>query len=96
MVASESASTAKRREIPVRKVSDGAMLAELDEKLRDYEFRHEMSSETMAALLEADAIRPTVENLRWYSAYQGAKLLREKTHTTGAPGTATEPSTISD
>ena len=96
MVASESASTAKRREIPVRKVPVGTMLAELDEKLRDYEFRHEMSSETMAALLEADAIRPTVENLRWYSAYQGAKSLREKTRTTGAPGTATEPSTISD
>ena len=42
MVASESASTAKRREIPVRKVPVGTMLAELDEKLRDYEFRHEI------------------------------------------------------
>ena len=96
MVASESASTAKRREIPVRKVPAGTMLAELDEKLRDYEFRHEMSSDTMAALLEADAIRPTVEVLRWYSAYQGAKSLREKTRTTGTAGTTTEQSTTSD
>ena len=96
MVASESASTAKRREIPVRKVPAGTMLAELDEKLRDYEFRHEMSSETMATLLESDAIRPTVEVLRWYSAYQGAKLLREKTRTTGTAGTTTEPSKTSD
>ena len=96
MVASEPTSTTERREIPVRKVPDGTTLAELDEKLRDYEFRHEMSSDTMAALLEADAIRPTVEVLRWYSAYQGAKLLREKTRTTGTVGTTTEPSTRSD
>ncbi len=96
MVAREPSTTTKRREIPIRKVPAGTMLAELDEKLRDYEFRHEMSSDTMATLLEADAIRPTVENLRWYSAYQGAKSLREKTRTTGAPGTATEPSTKSD
>ena len=96
MVAGESASTAKRREIPVRKVSAKTMLAELDEKLRDYEFRHEMSSDTMAALLEADAIRPTVEVLRWYSAYQGAKSLCEKIRTTGTVGTTTDPSTISD
>ena len=88
--------TTNIRRIPVHKVPAGTMLAELDEKLRDYEFRHEMSSETMATLLEADAIRPTVEVLRWYSAYQGAKLLREKTPTTGIAGTTTGPSTKSD
>ena len=43
--------TTKIRRIPVHKVPAGTMLAELDEKLRDYEFRHEMSSETMAKLL---------------------------------------------
>ena len=88
--------TTKIRRIPVHKVPAGTMLAELDEKLRDYEFRHEMSSETMASLLEADAIRPTVEVLRWYSAYQGAKSLRRKTRTTGIAGTTTGPSTKSD
>ena len=88
--------TSKISRIPVHKVPAGTMLAELDEKLRDYEFRHEMSSETMATLLEADAIRPTVEVLRWYSAYQGAKLLREKTRTTGIAGTTTGQSMKSD
>ncbi len=72
------------------------MLAETDEKLREYEFRHEMSSDTMAALLEADAIGPTVEVLRWYSTYQGARLLRKKIHTTGIAGITTKPSTKSD
>ena len=81
--------TATRRKTPVHKVPTGTMLAELDEKLRDYEFRHEMSSDTMATLLEADTIRPTVEVLRWYSAYQGARLLREETRTTGTAGTTT-------
>ena len=88
--------TTKISRIPVHKVPAGTLLAELDEKLRDYEFRHEMSSETMATLLEADAIRPTVEVLRWYSAYQGARLLREKTPATGIAGITTAPSTKSD
>ena len=54
------------------------MLAELDQKMRKYELRYEMSSDKMAALLEMDAIRPTAEVLRWYSAEQGAKSIREK------------------
>ena len=67
--------------IPVHKVPAGTMLAELDQKMRKYERRYEMSSDKMAALLEMDAIRPTAEVLRWYSAYQGAKSIREKTPT---------------
>lgn len=88
--------TTKIRRIPVHKVPAGTMLAELDKKMRKYERRYEMSSDKMAALLEMDAIRPTAEVLRWYSAYQGAKSLREKTHTTGTAGTTTGPSTKSD
>ena len=95
MVASESTSTTKRREIPVRRVPAETMLAELDEKMRKYERRYEMSSDKMATLLELHAIRPTAEVLRWYSAYQGAKSLREKIRTTGTAGTTTEPSTKS-
>ena len=88
--------TSKIKRIPVHKVPAGTMLAELDQKMRKYELRYEMSSDKMAALLEMDAIRPTAEVLRWYSAYQGAKSIREKTRTTGTVGTTTGQSTKSD
>ncbi len=85
-------STTGKASITVRNVPPGTMLAEVEEKLRQYEVRYEMSSEKMATLLELDAIRPTAEVLRWYSSYQGALSLRKKTPTTGIPGTTTEPS----
>ena len=88
-------STTGKTSITVRQVPTGTMLAEVEEKLRQYEIRYEMTSEKMATLLELDAIRPTAEVLRWYSAYQGALSLRKKTPTTGTPGTTTEPSTNS-
>ncbi len=88
--------TTEIRRIPVHKVPAGTMLAKLDKKMRKYERRYEMSSDKMAALLEMDAIRPTAEILRWYSAYQGAKSLRRKTRTTGTAGTTTGQSTKSD
>jgi len=89
-------STTGKTSITVRHVPTGTMLAEVEEKLRQYEIRYEMSSEKMATLLELDAINPTAEVLRWYSAYQGALSLRKKTPTTGTPGITTEPSTNSD
>ena len=79
--------------IPVRYLSNGEMLAEVETELRQYEVRYEMPSEKMATLLELDAIRPTAEVLKWYATYQGAKLLRAKTPTTGTPGTTTKAST---
>ena len=81
--------TTKISRIPVHKVPAGTMLAELDQKMRKYEIRYEMSSDKMAALLEMDAIRPTAEVLRWYSAYQGAKSIREK-NPTAAPSTKSD------
>ena len=81
---------------PGRVVPRGTMLAEAERKLRKYEVRYEMSSEKMAALLELDAIKPTAEVIRWYSTYQGAKLLRAQTPTTGTPGTITETFTTAD
>ncbi len=82
--------------IPVRVVPHGTLLAEAERKMREYEVRFEMSSEKMATLLESDAIDATAEVLRWYSAYQGAKLLHAKTPTTGTLGTTTKPSTKTD
>ena len=89
------ATTKPRQKIPVRVVPPGTMLAEVEAKLRQYEIRYEMSSEKMATLLALDAIKPTAEVLRWYSAYQGAKLLRAKTPTSGTPGATTKASTKS-
>jgi len=86
------ATTKPRQKIPVRVVPPGTMLAEVEAKLRKYEIRYEMSSEKMATLLALDAIKPTAEVLRWYSAYQGAKLLRAKTPTPGTPGATTKAS----
>ncbi len=85
--------TVEKPSITVRQVPPGTMLAEAEREMRKYEVRYEMSSEKMATLLELDAINPTAEVLRWYSTYQGAKLLRAKTHTTGTPGITTNPST---
>lgn len=85
------ATTKPRQKIPVRVAPPGTMLAEAEAELRQYEIRYEMSSEKMATLLSLDAIKPTAEVLRWYSTYQGAKLLRAKTPTTGTPGTTTKP-----
>ena len=79
--------------IPVRYLSNGEMLAEVEAELRQYEVRYEMPSEKMATLLELDAINPTAEVLKWYTTYQGAKLLRARTPTTGTPGTTTKAST---
>ena len=86
-------STTGKASITVRNVPPGTMLAEAERKMRKYEVRYEMSSEKMATLLELDAIDATAEVLRWYSAYQGAKLLRTKIPMTGTPGTTTKPST---
>ena len=86
--------TAKpKQKIPVRVIPHEQMLAERESELRTYEVRYEMSSEKMATLLELDAIKPTAEVLRWYSTYQGVKLLRAKTPTTGTPSTTTKAST---
>ena len=82
--------------IPVRYLSSGEMLAEVEAELRQYEVRYEMPSEKMATLLELDAIRPTAEVLKWYATHQGAKSLRAKTPTTGSRGTTTESSTNCD
>ena len=75
--------------IPVHRIPAEVALAEAESKMREYERRYEMSSEKMATLMELDAMRPTAEVLRWYSTFQGAKLLRETTRTTGTPGTTT-------
>ena len=83
-------------EIRVRVLPPGTMLTEVEAKLQKYERRYEMYSEKMATLLASEAIRPTAETLWWYSAYQGARLLRAKTPTTGILGTTTRAYTNAD
>ena len=85
-----------KQKIPVRVIPRAQMLEERQSELRKYEIRYEMSSEKMATLLSLDAIRPTAEVLRWYSAYCAVRSLRAKTPTTGTPGIITKPSTKAD
>ena len=80
--------------IPVRVIPRAQILSEMQDRLREYEHRYEMSSEEMSALVESDAIRPTSETFRWYHTYCGVQFLLEReTLTAGTPGTTTEPFT---
>ena len=80
------------RRIPVRKVSSEEMRAELDERIRVFEHRYEMSSEKMDLAYSLGLVRETAEIVEWMQAYHVRKFLREKTHTTGTPTTITEQS----
>jgi hypothetical protein len=80
------------RKIPVRKVSSGEMRAELDERIRVFERRYEMSSDKMDLAFSLGLVRETAEIVEWMQAYYVRKYLNEKTLTTGTPTTTTEQS----
>ena len=80
------------RRIPVRKVSSGEMRAELDERIRVFERRYEMSSDKMDLAFSLGLVRETAEIVEWMQAYYVRKYLNEKTLTTGTPTTTTEQS----
>ena len=80
------------RKIPVRKVSSGEMRAELDERIRVFERRYEMSSDKMDLAFSLGLVRETAEIVEWMQAYHVRKYLNEKTLTTGTPTTTTEQS----
>ena len=80
------------RKIPVRKVSSGEMRAELDERIRVFERRYEMSSDKMDLAYSLGLVRETAEIVEWMQAYHVRKYLNEKTLTTGTPTTTTEQS----
>jgi hypothetical protein len=84
------------RKIPVRKVSSGEMRAELDERIRVFERRYEMSSDKMDLAFSLGLVRETAEIVEWMQAYYVRKYLNEKTLTTGTPTTITEQSMKSD
>ena len=65
---------------------------ELEEKVRVYEERYEMSSEEMLDALTDGSERETNEKLRWMSDYHVLRYLNAQTPTTGTPGTTTEAS----
>ena len=85
----------KVRRIPVRKVSSEEMRAELNERIKVFEHRYEMSSEKMALAYSLGLVRETSEIIEWMQAYHVRKYLREKTHTNGTPTTTIEQSTNS-
>ena len=83
------------KKIPVRKVSSGEMREELDERIRVFEHRYEMSSDKMNLAYSLGLVRETAEIVEWMQAYHVRKYLREKTPTTGTPTTIIERSTKS-
>ena len=82
--------------IPVRVAPREQFIAEKRAVVEEYEQRYEMSSAEMAALVDNDAIVPTIEVMTWYQAYDVLQFLIETTHTTGTPGTTTETFTTAD
>ncbi len=86
----------KIERIPVRVAPREEFIAEKQAIVEEYEQRYEMSSSEMAALVDNDAIVPTIEVMTWYQAYDVLKFLIETTPTTGTPGTNTETFTTAD
>lgn len=90
------------RKIPVRKISRAQMRAGLEERIRVFEQRYEMSSENMDLAYSLGLVRETAEIVEWLQVHQMRKYLdereslRETTPTNGTPMTTTEPSTKSD
>ncbi|MDE2785203.1 MAG: hypothetical protein OXL37_00925 [Chloroflexota bacterium] len=72
-------STKKIERIPVRVAPREVFIAEKHAIVAEYERRYEMSSEEMAALVDNDAVVPTIEMMTWYQAYDVLQFLLETT-----------------
>ena len=84
------------RRIPVVKLTQGEMEAELLAKVREFEQRYERPSEQMLQLLTWGEVKETAEILEWMFDYHALKRLSaEETPTTGIPMTTAEQSTKS-
>ena len=86
----------KIERIPVRVAPREQFIAEKRSIVAEYEQRYEMSSEEMTALVDNNAIVPTIEVMTWYQAYDVLQYLIETTPMTGTPGTTTETFTTAD
>ena len=80
----------KLERTPVRVAPREVFIAEKRSIVAEYERRYEMCSAEMAALVDGDAIVPTIEMMTWYQAYDVLQFLIETTPTTGTPGITTE------
>ena len=86
----------KLERTPVRVAPREVFIAEKRRIVAECEQRYGMSSDEMTALVDNDAIVPTIEIMTWYRAYDGLKFFLETTPTTGTPGTTTETFTTAD
>ena len=89
-------SAKKIERIPVRVAPREVFIAEKRRIVKEYEQRYAMSSAEMAALVDNDAIVPTIEMMTWYQAYDALKFYLEMTPMTGTPGTTTGTFTTAD
>ena len=89
------------RKIPVRQVSVAEMRAGMEERIRVFEQRYEMSSEKMDLAYSLGLVRETAEIVEWLQVYHMGKYLDERKYlretipTDGIPTTDIEPSTKS-
>ena len=88
--------TKKLERTPVRVAPREVFIAEKRRIVAECEQRYGMSSDEMAALVDNDAIVPTIELMTWYQAYDVLQFLLEMTPTTGTPGTTTGTFTTAD
>ena len=88
--------TKKLEHIPVRVAPREVFIAEKRRIVAECEQRYGMSSDEMTALVDNDAIVPTIELMTWYQAYDVLQFLLETTPTTGTPGTTTGTFTTAD
>ena len=94
----------KEVKIVWRKVAPGSLRAGLDQDIKAYEFRYELSSGKMRQLLQAGKERETRDVLKWMSAYSSLQELEAqfpidspREATNGPPASVrTKPDTTSE
>ena len=84
------------RRIPVVKVPAGTMEKELEDRIKVFERRYEMSSEKMCQAFSLGVVRETAEIIEWLQAYHVLLRFQGATHTDGTHGTTSELSTTAD
>ena len=82
--------------IPVRIAPRSELIAEKQRIVQDYERRYGMPSAELVSRIDREEIVPTIEEVKWYHAYDALKFFSETTPMTGIPGTTTAVFTTAD
>lgn len=77
--------------IPVQRISAAELpdfISSYRRQVQAYEQRYELASETMAELVDDEAIIPTMDIIEWYHAHSTLKFLLDAASAMGSPGTS--------